>query len=123
MLFYGDRCDRSSAPLRSLRFIGISGIATVIYTSHMFVPFPKKRQPSMCLTGQCALEFHNLIPTSPFLRRSTRKAGTLHPRVIDIPPILTKRFAFFFREPTAPKWKYIACVCISRKPQENLLFC
>ncbi|XP_045497535.1 uncharacterized protein LOC123695674 [Colias croceus] len=54
--------------------------------------------------GECAEELHNLLPAAPFYHRGTRRRAGLHPYVIDIPPIRTKRFASSFLMRTGKEW-------------------
>ncbi|CAK1598398.1 unnamed protein product [Parnassius mnemosyne] len=54
--------------------------------------------------GECAQELHNLIPPSPFHHRTTRRTASLHPFVVDLPRIRTKRFATSFIMRTAKEW-------------------
>ncbi|CAK1603403.1 unnamed protein product [Parnassius mnemosyne] len=54
--------------------------------------------------GVCAQELHNLIPPSPFHHRTTRRSASLHPFVVDLPRIRTKRFATSCIVRTAKEW-------------------
>ncbi|CAK1595702.1 unnamed protein product [Parnassius mnemosyne] len=54
--------------------------------------------------GECTQELHALIPPSPFHHRTTRRSAGLHPFVVDIPRIRTKRFASSFVMRTAKDW-------------------
>jgi hypothetical protein len=54
--------------------------------------------------GECAQELHNLIPPSPFHHRTTRRGERMHPYVVNLPFIRTKRFASSFLMRTAKEW-------------------
>lgn len=52
--------------------------------------------------GECAQELHDLIPSSTFRHRSSRRS--FHPYVVDMPPCRTSRFASTFLVRTAREW-------------------
>ncbi|XP_045508843.1 uncharacterized protein LOC123704508 [Colias croceus] len=54
--------------------------------------------------GECANELHHLVPSSPFLHRTSRRGMGFHPFTVDIPHVRTQRYANSFFIRTAKEW-------------------
>ena len=89
---------------RAKRLIGDETLASKLHTlAH--------RRNVACLSvfyrlyfGECAHELHDLIPSSPFHYRTTRRTAGYHPHLVDIPSCRTKRFSSTFIVRTAKVW-------------------
>lgn len=71
--------------------------------------------------GKCAQELHNLNPPSPLYQRISKRWESLHPYVISVPLVLTKRLASPFTMRTAKRWSSLPLSVIPDKYNLGIL--